>query len=138
MFFSFIIHSILNVFTNIGSNYISKCTLNIYFFFLQTTVQEDKQNITLEIKKILDDLSKDGLKEFHFYEFTKSTNQSIPRGKLEGKDTKDTAKIMTDHYGNYEAVQVTRHILLNINQRPLACDLEKKTGKTTNVKKVFK
>ncbi|KAF3835437.1 hypothetical protein F7725_027995 [Dissostichus mawsoni] len=97
-----------------------------------TTVQEDKQNITLEIKKTLDDLFKDDLKEFNFYEFTKSTNQSIPRGTLEGKDTKDTAKIMTDHYGTYEAVQVTIDILLNINQRRLACDLEKKTGKTTN------
>ncbi|XP_034003150.1 sterile alpha motif domain-containing protein 9 [Trematomus bernacchii] len=92
-----------------------------------TTVQEDKQNITLEIKKILDNLSKDDLKEFHFHEFTKSTNQ-IPLGTLEGKDTKDTAKIMTDHYGTYEAVQVTRDILLNIHQCPLACDLEKKTG----------
>ncbi|XP_059197740.1 sterile alpha motif domain-containing protein 9-like [Centropristis striata] len=91
------------------------------------TVLPDFTKITVEIKKILDNLSKNDLKLFHFYEYNKSTDRSIPKGKLDGKDTMDTAQLMTGHYGS-KALQVTQDNLKEINQRQLAYELENKMG----------
>ncbi|KAF1385248.1 hypothetical protein PFLUV_G00105760 [Perca fluviatilis] len=91
----------------------------------RTTVLPDVPKITVEIQKTLDNLLKDDLKRFHFHEYTKSTNNMIPKGKLEGKDTMDTAKLMTEHYGEKEALRITIDILRNIDQRELALQLEK-------------
>ncbi|XP_029285417.1 sterile alpha motif domain-containing protein 9 [Cottoperca gobio] len=91
-------------------------------------VLQDILKITVEIKNTLDNLSKDDLKEFHFYEYTKCTNKSIPKGKLEGKDTMDTAKLMTDHYGDKDALRVTLDSLQNINQREVAHELKNRMG----------
>ncbi|XP_032364847.1 sterile alpha motif domain-containing protein 9 [Etheostoma spectabile] len=90
-------------------------------FFLQTTVLPDKSKIAVEIQKTLENLSKDNLKKFQFYE------KSIPQGKLEGKDTVDTAKLMTEHHGE-DALRVTTDILQNIDQRELARQLENRMG----------
>ncbi|XP_071342749.1 sterile alpha motif domain-containing protein 9 isoform X2 [Trachinotus anak] len=70
------------------------------------------------------------MKAFHFYleEYTKLGHKPIPRSKLEGKDTMDTTKLMTGHYGNDRALRVTIDILKEINQRELADQLEKKMG----------
>ena len=46
----------------------------------------------------------------------------------------DTAKLMTEHYGSNEALQVTLDVLREIHQCDLVCHLEKNMGKTTNVK----
>ncbi|KAM7387816.1 hypothetical protein PAMP_024029 [Pampus punctatissimus] len=94
-----------------------------------TTTLPDSQ-ITVEIQKTLDNLLKDDLKMFHFYlrEYTKSKHKPIPRSKLEGKDTMDTATLMTECYGSNVALQVTRDILKQINQCDLVCHLEKKMG----------
>ncbi|KAM7409401.1 hypothetical protein PAMA_001061 [Pampus argenteus] len=94
-----------------------------------TTTLPDSQ-ITVEIQQTLDNLLKDDLKMFHFYlqEYTKSKHKAIPRSKLEGKDTMDTATLMTQCYGSNEALQVTQHILKQINQCDLVCHLEKKMG----------
>ncbi|XP_028442421.1 sterile alpha motif domain-containing protein 9-like [Perca flavescens] len=94
----------------------------------RTTVLSDVPKITVEIQKTLDNLLKDDLKRFHFHEYTKSTNKSIPKGKLEGKDTMDTAKLMTEHYGEKEALRITIDILQNIDQRELALQLENRMG----------
>ncbi|XP_062419237.1 sterile alpha motif domain-containing protein 9 [Pungitius pungitius] len=93
-----------------------------------STVPSDIPKITVEIQKTLANLLKDDLKHFHFYlqEYTKSKEKAIPRGKLEGKDSMDTAMLMTRHYGNKEALQVTKDILRDINQQQLVCQLEKK------------
>ncbi|XP_054452214.1 sterile alpha motif domain-containing protein 9 [Anoplopoma fimbria] len=95
-----------------------------------STVPSDILKIPVEIQKTLDNLLKDDLKNFNFYlqEYSKSKHGPIPRGKLEGKDTMDTTKLMTDHYGSKEALQVTKDILKEINQRELARQLEKKMG----------
>ncbi|XP_059197425.1 sterile alpha motif domain-containing protein 9-like [Centropristis striata] len=91
------------------------------------TVLSDFTKITVEIQKILDNLSKNDLKQFHFYEYNKSTDKSIPKGKLDGKDTMDTAQLMSGHYGS-KALQVTQDNLKEINQRQLAYELENKMG----------
>ncbi|XP_039984104.1 sterile alpha motif domain-containing protein 9-like [Xiphias gladius] len=88
-----------------------------------TTVLPNKSKISVEIQRTLEDLVKDDLKMFHFY-----LQESFPRGKLEGKDTVDTTKLMTDRYGNEGALQLTIDILKHINQRDLAGQLEKSTG----------
>lgn len=87
----------------------------------------------MTIKKTLEHLSKIDLKTFHFHlaDYDKSTYKPIPKSKLENNDIMDTAKLMTGHYGS-EALQVTKDILHEINQRDLAHKLEKNTGKTTN------
>ena len=46
----------------------------------------------------------------------------------------DTAKLMTEHYGSNEALQITLDILREIHQFDLANRLEKNMGKTTDVK----
>ncbi|XP_053178658.1 sterile alpha motif domain-containing protein 9-like [Scomber japonicus] len=86
--------------------------------------------ITVEIQKTLDDLLKEDLKRFHFslLQYTNSTCKPIPRGKLEGKDTMDTAKLLTEHYGSNEALKVTPEVLKEIGQCDLACNLEKTMG----------
>ncbi|XP_029989004.1 sterile alpha motif domain-containing protein 9-like [Sphaeramia orbicularis] len=85
---------------------------------------------SLKIQKILADLLKEELKTFHFHlqEYRRHKNQPIPRGNLEGKDTIDTAKLLLSHYGNVDALQVTRDILYQIDQRDLASRLEKDMG----------
>lgn len=100
---------------------------------MQTTVLS---KTTVEIQKILDNLIEEELKRFHFYlqQYTKSKQKPIPRGKLRGPDTMDTAKLLTDHYGSAEALQVTLDTLREIHQCELARELEKNMGKTTNVK----
>ncbi|XP_040896301.1 sterile alpha motif domain-containing protein 9-like [Toxotes jaculatrix] len=95
-----------------------------------TTTLLEIPMITVEIQKTLDNLVKDDLKRFHFYlqEQTQSMQRPIPRGKLEGKDTMDTAKLMTDHYGKDSVLQATIDILKEINQCQLASQLEKNMG----------
>ncbi|XP_018531803.1 sterile alpha motif domain-containing protein 9 [Lates calcarifer] len=95
-----------------------------------TTALLNTSKISVEIQKTLDNLIKGDLKMFHFYlhEHTKSGHKPIPRGRLEGKDTMDTAKVMTSHYGNEGALWVTIDILKEINQCELACQLEKNMG----------
>lgn len=111
-----------------------KFTLFFFCFFLQSTVPSDKPKITVEIQETLASLSKDDLKLFHFrlQDYTKSMQKPIPKSKLEDKDTIDTATLLTRHYGSEEALQVTKDILRDINQRELVRQLEKKTGKITN------
>ena len=86
----------------------------------------------MTIQEILEHLSKEDFKKFQFYlaDYDKSTHKPIPLGKLEAKDTMDTTKLMTHHYGR-EALKVTSDILKEIKQRDLAHKLEKKMGKTT-------
>lgn len=86
---------------------------------------------TVMIKKTLDDLLPGHLKEFQFYlrEYTKSKRKPIPWGKLEGKDRIDTAKLLTDHYGKEESLQVTVQTLKEIGQLNLACQLEENMSK---------
>ncbi|XP_078114361.1 sterile alpha motif domain-containing protein 9-like isoform X1 [Sander vitreus] len=95
-----------------------------------TTVPAAKYNITVEIKETLDNLLKEDVNNFHFYlkEYTKSNHKPISLSRLEGKDTKDTAKLIIDHYGEKEALRVTKDILKDINQRELACQLDNKMG----------
>ncbi|KAM4739951.1 sterile alpha motif domain-containing protein 9 isoform 2-T4 [Anableps anableps] len=78
------------------------------------------------IKNFLDDLLKDDVKKFHFHlsGYTQSKIKPVPRGKLEGKDTLDTAQLLTGHYGSQEALLVTINILKEIGQRELAYQLE--------------
>uniref|UniRef100_A0A7N9AUD2 Pyrin domain-containing protein n=1 Tax=Mastacembelus armatus TaxID=205130 RepID=A0A7N9AUD2_9TELE len=108
-------------------------TLNLDFcFFLQTTVPPHTSKNTVEIQKTLDDLKKDDFKlfQFHLHEYKESKHKPIPRGKLEDKDTMDTAVLLTNHYGNDKALQVTIYVLKEINQRELACQLEKNMDQT--------
>ncbi|XP_068563923.1 sterile alpha motif domain-containing protein 9-like [Cebidichthys violaceus] len=93
-------------------------------------VTTDIPKIPVEIKNILAELLKHDLKEFHFHlqEYTESKHKPISKSSLEGKDTMDTTRLMTDHYGSKEALQVTRDILKEINQRELARQLEKNMG----------
>ncbi|KAM9358524.1 sterile alpha motif domain-containing protein 9-like [Symphorus nematophorus] len=95
-----------------------------------TPVLPQTPEITVEIQKTLDNLSKEDLKMFQFYliEYKKSKHEPVSRSKVEGKDTMDTAKLMADHYGSEEALRVTKDILKEINQRELVCQLEKKMG----------
>uniref|UniRef100_A0A3Q0R9F8 Pyrin domain-containing protein n=1 Tax=Amphilophus citrinellus TaxID=61819 RepID=A0A3Q0R9F8_AMPCI len=83
------------------------------------------------ILKILENLTKEDLKLFHFYlnEYNKSKHKPISQSKLEGKDRTDTAKLLTEHYGNQEALQVTVQTLKAINQHNLACQLEQNLSK---------
>uniref|UniRef100_A0A3B4GPZ7 Pyrin domain-containing protein n=1 Tax=Pundamilia nyererei TaxID=303518 RepID=A0A3B4GPZ7_9CICH len=60
---------------------------------------------------------------------TESRRQPICQSKLEDKDSMDIAKLMTDHYGSKEALQVSIQTLKEINQLKLACQLEKNTSK---------
>ncbi|XP_040040581.2 uncharacterized protein LOC120824069 [Gasterosteus aculeatus] len=94
-----------------------------------STVPSDKPKITVEIQETLASLSKDDLKLFHFHlqDYTKLKQKPIPQSKLEDKDTMDTATLLTRHYGSEEALQVTKDILRDINQRELLLQLEKKT-----------
>ncbi|XP_044054917.1 sterile alpha motif domain-containing protein 9 [Siniperca chuatsi] len=95
-----------------------------------TTVLPDIPKITVEILNTLDNLSKDDLKRFHFNlkQYTESKCGPILWSRMEGKDTMDTAKLMTDHYGSDEALRVTKDILKEINQRDLLSQLEKNMG----------
>ncbi|TMS20045.1 Sterile alpha motif domain-containing protein 9 [Larimichthys crocea] len=94
------------------------------------TVPPDESRITVEIQKTLEDLSKEDLKRFHFNlkAYTESKYGPISLSRLEGKDTMDTAKLMTDHYGSRDALRVTKDILKEINQRDLVRQLEKSMG----------
>ena len=95
---------------------------------MQTTGQPDNPNISVMIQETLKHLSKVDFKEFHFH--LQTLHKPIPQGKLEDKDTMDTAKLMTGHYGS-KALQVTKDILQEIKRCDLADELEKKMGKTT-------
>ncbi|KAK2835070.1 hypothetical protein Q5P01_015554 [Channa striata] len=94
------------------------------------TTVTDTPKTTVEIQKTLENLLKEDLKKFHFNlrDYRDSSQKPIALGKLEGKDTMDTAKLMTDHYGNEEALRVTIEVLKEINQRDLARQMEKNTG----------
>ncbi|XP_062280762.1 sterile alpha motif domain-containing protein 9 [Scomber scombrus] len=95
-----------------------------------TATLPDIPKITVEIQKTLDNLLKEDLKRFHFslLQYTNSKRKAVPKGKLEGKDTMDTAKLLTEHYGSNEALQVTLDVLKEICQCDLACHLEKNMG----------
>uniref|UniRef100_UPI0037E754D0 uncharacterized protein n=1 Tax=Semicossyphus pulcher TaxID=241346 RepID=UPI0037E754D0 len=101
----------------------------------ETPALRGVSKITMEIQKTLDDLLKEDFKRFHFYlkQYTKSKYEPIPQSKLEGRDTMDTAKLMTDHYESKEALRVTLEILREIGQSELALQLENNVGKKTNV-----
>lgn len=75
------------------------------------------------------------LKKFQFHlKHRGSENEPIRCSKLEDKDTMDTAKLMTDHYGSNEALRVTKDILKDINQLDLLREMENMLGKTTSAK----
>ncbi|XP_028258964.1 sterile alpha motif domain-containing protein 9-like [Parambassis ranga] len=95
-----------------------------------TEAHPESRQVTVEIQSILDELRKDDLKRFHFHlsGYSKSKHKSIPQGKLEDKDRLDTATLMTGQYGSEEALRVTVDILKEINQRQLACQLERTLG----------
>ncbi|XP_051231596.1 uncharacterized protein LOC127349754 isoform X2 [Dicentrarchus labrax] len=95
-----------------------------------TTVLPDTPKITVEIQETLENLSKDDLKKFQFNlkEYTTSKYKPIPRSRVEGRDTMDTAQLMTDHYGSKDALQVTTDILMEIQQNELAGQLKKNMG----------
>ncbi|XP_069576775.1 sterile alpha motif domain-containing protein 9 [Brachyistius frenatus] len=95
-----------------------------------TKLQQGLHQITVEIHHVLEELRTEDLKRFHFHlkGYTNSKQTSIPWGKLEDKDTVDTAKLMTDHYGSEEASRVATDILKEINQRELACQFERTKG----------
>ncbi len=115
------------------SNRGSESAVNTNFcFLLQAKVPRNTRNITVEIQKTLDNLGKDDLKSFHFHlrEYKKPTYEPICLSKLENADTKDTANLLTNHYGATEALQVTKDVLTEINQRDLVRQLEENLGKT--------
>lgn len=89
----------------------------------------DASRSTVEIEKILADLLKEDLKKFIFNLRLHTERQPICQSKLEDKDSMDIAKLMTDHYGSKEALQVAIQTLKEINQLKLACQLEKNTSK---------
>ncbi|XP_053179068.1 sterile alpha motif domain-containing protein 9-like [Scomber japonicus] len=95
-----------------------------------TATLPDIPKITVAIQRTLDDLLKEDLKlfQFHLLEYTKSKRKPIPRGKLEGKDTMDTAKLLTENYGSNEALQVTLDILEKLPRRDLVCYLKENMG----------
>ncbi|XP_073332006.1 sterile alpha motif domain-containing protein 9 [Pagrus major] len=97
-------------------------------FKKQTTGLPDNPKINVTIQETLEDLSKEDFKKFHFNlaVYDRSPHKPIPRGKLEDKDTMDTAKLMTGRYGS-EALQVTKDVLQDID-RDLALKLEKSMG----------
>ena len=55
---------------------------------------------------------------------------TIALSKLEDKDAKDIATLVTNHYGSKDALKVTQDILKKINQRKLFHQLEHDEGKT--------
>ncbi|XP_051803516.1 sterile alpha motif domain-containing protein 9-like [Acanthochromis polyacanthus] len=94
-----------------------------------TTAVPETSKITLEIQKTLDNLSNDDLKAFHFnLQNTTHKHKRIPRSKLENKNSRETATLLTDRYEHMEALQVTIQTLRNINQWNLALELERDTG----------
>uniref|UniRef100_A0A3Q3FT81 Pyrin domain-containing protein n=1 Tax=Labrus bergylta TaxID=56723 RepID=A0A3Q3FT81_9LABR len=102
----------------------------------ETSVLPGVPNITVVIQETLDNLKKEDFKKFHFHlkQYKTSQFQPIRESKLEGKDTMDTAQLMTDHYESNGAVRVTVDVLREINQCERANQLENTMGKTTNVK----
>lgn len=84
----------------------------------------------MEIKNILDDLFKVDLKTFifHLRLHTDSKRKPISQSKLEDKDSRDIATLMTNHFSD-EAPQVTIQILKEINQLKLARQLEERISK---------
>ncbi|XP_034557912.1 sterile alpha motif domain-containing protein 9-like [Notolabrus celidotus] len=97
---------------------------------METPVLSEVPNITVMIQETLDKLYKEDLKKFHFHldQYTRSKKKPIPQSKLEGKDTMDTAKLMTENYVGGEALTVTIEILKDIRQNNLAHQLENQMG----------
>ncbi|XP_051231597.1 uncharacterized protein LOC127349755 [Dicentrarchus labrax] len=95
-----------------------------------TTVLPDTPKSTVEIQETLENLSKDDLKKFQFNlkEYRTSKYKPISRSRVEGRDTMDTAQLMTDHYGSKDALRVTTDILMGIQQNELAGQLKKNMG----------
>ncbi|XP_020515514.2 sterile alpha motif domain-containing protein 9 [Labrus bergylta] len=95
-----------------------------------TSVLPGVPNITVVIQETLDNLKKEDFKKFHFHlkQYKTSQFQPIRESKLEGKDTMDTAQLMTDHYESNGAVRVTVDVLREINQCELANQLENTMG----------
>ncbi|XP_041648301.1 sterile alpha motif domain-containing protein 9-like isoform X2 [Cheilinus undulatus] len=85
---------------------------------------------TVKIYKTLDWLYKEDLKKFHFHlkRYKRSKFEPISPSELEGSNTVDTADLMTRHYGDHEAYQVTLEILREMDQNELAHQLENKMG----------
>ncbi|KAG8003330.1 Sterile alpha motif domain-containing protein 9 [Nibea albiflora] len=96
-------------------------------FWIWTTVPPDEGRITVEIQRTLENLTKEDFKRFQFNLklYTESKYEPISQSRLEGKDTMDTAKVMTDHYGSRDVLRVTKDVLKEINQRKLVRQLEK-------------
>ncbi|XP_061895144.1 sterile alpha motif domain-containing protein 9 isoform X1 [Entelurus aequoreus] len=91
-------------------------------------VKDPVQQVALHrstIQNILEELAKDDFKKFQYFLQDKKNekNVRIPWGKLENKDTMDTAKLLSDHHGD-QALTVTRDVLVEINQYDLASRLE--------------
>ncbi|KAM7012936.1 sterile alpha motif domain-containing protein 9 [Tautogolabrus adspersus] len=95
-----------------------------------TPVLPGVPNITVVIQDTLDNLLKEDLKKFHFYlqQYKRSQFEPIRQSKLEGRDTMDTAKIMTEHYGSNGALGVTVDVLRDIGQSQLALQLKNTMG----------
>ncbi|XP_051929945.1 sterile alpha motif domain-containing protein 9-like [Hippocampus zosterae] len=75
----------------------------------------------LTVQKILEDLGKEDLKKFQFVlrEQRNGQGEPTPWGKLEGRDTVDTAKVIGEHHAD-RALQVTGEVLRQINRHDLA------------------
>ncbi|XP_060890656.1 sterile alpha motif domain-containing protein 9-like [Labrus mixtus] len=95
-----------------------------------TSVLPGVPNITVVIQQTLDNLIKEDFKKFHFHlkQYKTSQFEPIRERKLEGKDTMDTAKLMTDHYESNGALRVTVDVLRHISQCKLANQLENTMG----------
>jgi len=92
----------------------------------------------MKINNILESLLKDDLKlfQFHLQAYNKSKITPFSRGKLEGKDTMDTATLLTDRYGK-EALQVTIDTLKEMKELNLASQLEKHSRKCSFSSKLY-
>ncbi|XP_077439808.1 sterile alpha motif domain-containing protein 9-like [Vanacampus margaritifer] len=86
-------------------------------------------HISGTVQKILEELGKEDLKKFQFALRDKRNGggECTPWGKLEGRDTVDTAKILVEHHAG-QALQITGELLRHINQNDLAGRLDRITG----------
>ncbi|XP_034004876.1 uncharacterized protein LOC117497101 isoform X2 [Trematomus bernacchii] len=82
------------------------------------------------IKDTLDGLSTTDFTSFKFHlnNYTDPKCKAIPQCKLEGKDTSDIATVVTNHYGPDKALRVTHEVLIKINRRDLADQLQSHMG----------
>ncbi|XP_019711388.1 sterile alpha motif domain-containing protein 9 isoform X2 [Hippocampus comes] len=97
---------------------------------IKETAQPAPRDV-LTVQKILEDLGKEDLKKFQFVLRDKRNGEGEPTpwGKLEGRDTVDTAEVVGEHHAD-RALQVTGEVLRQINQHDLAGRLDRIRGQT--------